>query len=79
MDRVDIRDLSGGDDGGNVEIAIGWARWTDADGFVGKTHVKRIAIGFTINGYSTNSEFAARIQDAQSNFTAIGNQDLTKH
>ena len=79
MDGVDVGDFGGGDDGGHVEIAVGGARRADADGFVGKANVERVAIGFAIDGDGTNAEFAARVEHAQSNFTAIGNQDLTKH
>ena len=79
MNGVDVGDFSGGDDGGNIEIAVGGARRADADGLVGKAHVERIAIGFAVDGDGTDSEFAACVEHAQSNFTAIGNQDLTKH
>ncbi len=79
MDGVDVGDFSGGDDGGHVEIAVGRARRADADGFVGKADVERVAIGFAVNGDGTNAEFAAGVEHAQSNFAAIGNQDLTKH
>ncbi len=79
MNGVDVGDFCGGDDGGYVEIAVGGARRTDADGLVGKADMERVAIGLAIDSDGTNSEFAARVQHAQSNFTAIGNQDLTKH
>ena len=55
------------------------ARWTDADGLIGKAHVQRIAVGFAVNGDRANAEFPARVQHAQRDFTAIGNQYLTKH
>ena len=79
MDGVDVGNFGSGDDGGNVEVAVGGARRANADGFVGEAHVQRVAIGFAIDGDGTNSEFTARVEHAQSNFTAIGNQDLTKH
>ena len=79
MDGVDVGDFSRGDDGGDVEIAVGGARRADADGLVGKANVERVAIGFAVDGDGANAEFAAGVEDAQRNFAAIGNQNFTKH
>ena len=64
MDSVNVSDFSGGDDGGDVEIAVGGARRADADGFVGEAYVERITICFAINGDGTNSELAAGVEHA---------------
>src|SRR5579862_442824 len=79
MNGFDVGDFCCGDDGGHVEVAVGRARRPDADGFVSKTNMKRITIGFTIDGDSANAEFAARIHHPQRDFAAIGNQYLAKH
>jgi hypothetical protein len=76
MDGVDVGDFGGGDDGGHVQIAVGGARRADADGLVGKAHMERVAIGFAVDGDGANAEFAAGVENAQSNLTAIGNQNL---
>ena len=79
MDGVDVGDFGSGDDGGDIEIAVGGARRADADGFVGKADVERVAVGLAVDGDGADAEFPASIQNAQRNFTAIGNQNLTKH
>ena len=79
MDGVDVGDFGGGDDGGHVEIAVGGARRADADGLVGEADVERVAVGLAVDGDGANAELTARVEDAQRDFTAIGDQDLTKH
>ena len=79
MDGVDVGDFRGGDDSGDIEITVRGARRADADGLVGKAHVKRVAVGLAVDGDSTNAEFSAGVDDAQCDFTAIGDQNLTKH
>jgi len=79
MNGINVRDFGSGDDSGDVEVAVGQARWTDADGFVGKLDVERVAIRLAVDGDGADSEFAACVDDAKGDFTAIGNQDLTKH
>ncbi len=61
MDGVDVGDFSGGDDGGDVEIAVGGARRADADGLVGKADVERVAVGFAVDGDGANAEFPAGV------------------
>ena len=79
MDGVDVGNFSSGDDGGNIQVAFGKAGWPDADGFVGKANMERVAVGFTVDGDGAHAELAAGVQDAQRNFSAIGNQYFTKH
>ena len=79
MDRVDVGDFGGADDGGNVQITLRKLRRADADGFIGKTHVQRVAVRFAVNGDRANAEFLARADDAQGNLAAIGYQNLLEH
>src|SRR5581483_11044419 len=79
VDRVDVSDFGGGDDGGNVEIAVGCARRSDADGLVGKAHMKRVAIGFAIDRDGAHTKFTTGVDDTQRNLVAVGNQNFTKH
>jgi hypothetical protein len=46
-------------------------RRADADGLVGKTHVQRIAVGFTVDRDRADAEFLARADDAQRNLATI--------
>jgi hypothetical protein len=41
--------------------------------------VQRIYVGIGINRQGSNPELFARADNAQRNFTAIGNQDFLKH
>ncbi len=79
MDRIHIGDFGGADDGGNVEIAFVQARRPDADGFVGKADVQRVAVGFAVDGDGLDAEFLAGTDDAQGDFAAIRNQDFLEH
>ena len=79
MNGVDIGDLGGGYHCRNVQVAVSRARRADADGFIGKSNVQRITVGFTVDGNCANAEFTACVEHAQRDLTAIGNQDLTKH
>src|SRR5205823_11799855 len=79
MDRVNVGDFGGADHGRDVQITVSRARRANADGFVGKTYVQRIAVSLAVNGHAANTQLFARADDAQGNFTAIGNQDLLEH
>src|SRR6185369_6728479 len=41
MDRIDVEDLSGADDGRNVEITLRRGRWPNARRFISEPHVQR--------------------------------------
>jgi hypothetical protein len=79
MNGVDVGNLGRGDYCRNVQIAVGRARRTNADGLIGKTNVQGVAVRFAIHSDGTHAEFTACIEDAQSNFATIGDQNLTKH
>src|SRR3954447_1258463 len=76
MNRIDVEDLSGADDGGNVEITLRGRRWSNTCGFVGEAHVQRIAIDVAVNGDRLDAHLLAGPDDATSNLAAIGYQDL---
>src|SRR6185503_6057234 len=79
MNCLNISNLSGRNDCGHIQVALTEPGRANTDSFVSKADVQCIAVGFTVNRDSTNAEFLARIQYAQSNFATIGNQNLTKH
>jgi hypothetical protein len=78
MNRVDIEDLSGADDGGNVEITLRGRCWSNASGFVGKTNVQRIAIDVTVNSDGLDAHLLASPDNATRDLAAIRDQDLLK-
>src|SRR6185369_573917 len=76
MNRIDVEDLSGADDGGDVEITLRGRRWSNARGFVGEANVQRIAIDVAVNGDRLDAHLFAGPDDATGNLAAIGDQDL---
>ena len=79
MDRVDVGDFRGADHLRDVQVAFARARRPDAHGFIRKAHVQRVAVGFGIDRDRGDAQFLARIDHAQGDFTAIGDQDFSKH
>ena len=73
MNRVNVGDFGGADHLRNIEIAFGTARRADANGFVGKANVERVAVGFGINGDRGNTKLFARADDPERDFSAVGN------
>ena len=64
---------------GNVQIAVGAPRRTDADVFVGEADVQRILVGLRIDGDGLDAELAAGADDAQGDFAAISDEDFLEH
>jgi hypothetical protein len=64
MDRFGVRDFSGANDRGNVEVAQGRRSGTDANRFVGELYVFRRRIDVRVHCYRFNAELAARPLDA---------------
>jgi hypothetical protein len=79
MDRIDIGDFRRADDAVGPQVAVAALRATDANRLVGQLHMKRLHIGFRINGERLDAEFATGANNAQGNFTAIGDEDLLNH
>ena len=79
MDGIRAGDFAGRDDLVNVEIAVTRGRRTDADTFVSKAHMHGICVSRRMDGYSRDAQFAAGPQDAQGDFTTVGDEDLVKH
>src|SRR5215213_3601657 len=50
MNRIDVENLCGADDGGNVEIALRGRSGPNARGLVGEADVQRITIDVAMNG-----------------------------
>ena len=79
MHGVGAGDLAGGENIGDVEIAVFRRRRADADALVGKTHVHGVGVGGGMHGDGRNAEFLAGAQDAQRDLAAIGDQDFIEH
>ena len=74
MDRVNPAGGGGGQDVGNVEIALAAQGVADADRFIGQLNMKRVFIDRAVNGHGGDAEFAAAAQDPEGDFAAVGDQ-----
>ena len=79
MDGVDVCNLGGGDDGGDVEVALGGARRADADGLVGKLDVQAVPVRLAVDGDGADAHLLARADDTQGDLTTVCDQNLMKH
>ena len=78
MDGVDVGDLGGADDGGDVQVAARALGRSDADGLVGETDVGAVAVGFGIDRHGLDSQFLASADYADGNLAPVGDEDLLK-
>jgi len=79
VNGVGARYLGRADHGGHVEIAVSASRGTNAHVLVGELHVELILVRFRVDGDRLDAKLPARINDAQSDFTAVRDQDLLEH
>jgi hypothetical protein len=79
MNCFGVGDFGGGNNAGDIQVAIRTFGRTYANCLVGKTDGERIAVSLGINGDRLNSEFFARANHAQRDFTTVGNENLFKH
>ena len=59
MHGVGARDLAGGQQSRNIEIAVLGGGWPDADAFVGQADMHRVFIGGRVHGHRGNAELLA--------------------
>src|SRR5208282_5932036 len=79
MDGVHIGDFGGADHRGNVEITQRQLRRANANRLIGKAHMQRIAVRFTVDCDGADAELLACANDAQRNLAAIRYQNLLEH
>ena len=79
MNGVRAGDLAGGDDRGDIEIAVLRGRRPDADALVGELDVHRLLVGGRIDGDGGDAEFLGRAHDAQRDLPPVCDQDLVEH
>ena len=79
MDGLDVGDLRRADEPGNVQIAFRGNRRADADGLVRQRQVRRAAVGLAEDRDHFDAHVAARADDAQGDFTAIGYENALEH
>ena len=79
MDRLDVGDLGGGDDPGDVQVTVGAGGLADADRAVGQREVRRIAVGLRVDGDHLDAQLLAGADDPQRDLTTVGHQNTLKH
>ena len=62
-----------------VEVALGKTRAADAIRLVGKLHVQRVRIGRGINGDGLDAHIAARADNTDRDFAAVGDEHFVEH
>ena len=78
MDRLSIGHLRGTDDRGDVEVALGRSRRTNANRFICQANILGVRIGFGVNDHRLDVELTTSPLDAQRNLTAVRDQDLVE-
>src|SRR5262245_52744509 len=79
MDRVRAGNLGGADHRRDVQIAVGAARRADPDILVGEADVQRVLVGFRIDCDGLDAQLAAGVDDANRDFSAVGDENFLKH
>ena len=79
MHRLGARRLAGGDDGLDVEVALGGRRGAEPDGFVRQRDGAGEAVGIGIDRDRGDPHALERADHPDSDLAPVGNQDLGEH
>ena len=79
MDRLCPRLYGTGEHGIVVEVALGKTRAADAIRLVGKLHVQRVRIGRGVDGDGLDAHIAARADNTDRDFAAVGDEHFVEH
>ena len=79
VDGVAARRLAGGDDRGDVQVALVRGRRPDADGAVGHADVERVGVGGRVDGDRLDAQVVERADDADGDLAAVRDQDSGEH
>ncbi len=79
MDGVRARDLARGQDFMDVEVAVARWRRPDANAFVGKAHMHRLAVRRRVDGDGRDAQFLAGSKNPKRNLAAVRNEYLVEH
>ncbi len=78
MDGINVGDFGGGDDRGDVQVALRRGGGADADGLVGEAHVQRVAVGGRMHRDRLDAHLLARPDDAARDLAAVRDQDFAE-
>src|SRR5262249_380584 len=76
MNRVNVEDFSGTNNGWDVEITLSGRSRANTSSFVSKTNVKRIAVYIAVNGDRLNPHLLACPNYSTSDLTPIGDENF---
>ena len=79
MHRFGAGFLTGGDDLVDQEIGLGGGRRAEMDRLVGHFDMQRVGVGVGIDGDGRKPHALRGLNDATSDFAAIGDENFTKH
>ena len=79
MNGVGTRALDDVQDGLGVQVALSGRLTPEGVGLVGEADVHRFPVQFAVDRHSGNAHLATRTNNADSNLSTVGNQDLLKH
>ena len=79
VDGVGARDLRGADHRRHIEVAVGAAGRPDADVLVGELDVQLVLVGLGVDSHRLDAELPARIDDAEGDLAAVGDQYFFEH
>jgi hypothetical protein len=79
VNSVDVRDLSRTDNPVDAKITLVRRGFADANGFIRHLDMHRVNVGFRVNGDRPDIQLLASANDANRDFSAVGNEDFLKH
>ena len=79
MDGGCIGHFGRGDYRRDVEITVCRRRWTNADRFLGQTHVLGVGVGFGMQGNGTDAKVVAGPQYTQRDLATVGDNQFFDH
>ncbi len=79
MDRLHIADFGGADHAVDLQVTVAGFRSADTDRLVGQRKVVCAAVGFAEDGNGFDPELAASADNAEGDFTSVGDQDALEH
>ena len=79
MDRLCPRLHGAGEHGIVVEVALGKTRAADAICLIGKLYVQRVRIGRGVDGDGLDAHIAARADNTDRDFSAVGDEHFVEH
>jgi hypothetical protein len=79
MDRLGAGRAAGGEDGGDLQVALRRGGRTDAHGLIGLAHMEGVGIGVAEDGNRLDAHALGGAHDAAGDLAAIGDEDFAKH